>query len=151
MTTRTSESLTPEDVLKRVPLLERVVRDIVETFDERRQKQERLEELVVISRKFSSCEIQETINNLRRAISGCKAALDGYEREIHLLGGTVKDPTRGLIYFDSRRDARDILLVWDLRQPDVVSWHEVDESFADRSPVAFRRGAAASAVEFPDG
>ncbi len=140
----------PEDVLKRAPMLKRVMSDVVTCSRQRRKKVERREELVVISRKFSSFEVQETINNLRTQITECKRDFEGYAREIQLLGGTLKDPERGLVYFNSRRDGRLILLVWDLRQPNTVSWHEIDESFADRNPVEFPKGAAASALEFPD-
>lgn len=142
--------LSPEEVLRRSPLLRRVTRDVVERFEEKRRKQERLEELVVISRKFSSVEIHETINSLRNQIAECKRDLESYNREIQILGGTIRDPRRGLVYFNSRRDSRTILLVWDLQQPESVSWHEVDESFADRTPIAFSKGAATSALEIPE-
>ena len=144
------EIFSPADVLKRVPLLRRVVGDVVLDQENRRKSRERLEELVVISRKFSSFEIHETIATLRRQVSEYDAALEEYEREIRHLGGILKDPRRGLVYFYSKRGSRRIYLVWDYRQPDLVSWHELDESFADRSPVEFHEGAKASALDSPE-
>jgi len=120
-------------VLLRLPLLKHVAQDVIECHENRRKAKERLEELVVISRKFSSCEIQETINNLRRRIGEYDADMEGYEKEVRLLGGFLKDPRRGLVYFYSERDDRRIFLVWDLKQPEAVSWHELDECFADRT------------------
>jgi hypothetical protein len=142
------EFLGPEDVLKRVPLLTRIAEDLEAQFELRRSKQERLEELVVISRKFSSSELQETISNLRNQVAESKRALEGLEREVRLLGGTVKDARRGIVYFNSTKDDRPILLVWDPAQPAAISWHEVDESFSDRVPIQFEdqesRGASSS-------
>ena len=138
---RDMELFEPEDVLKRLPLLGRFAKDLSETYDEHRKKQERLEELVVISRKFSSSEIQETINNLRNLVAECKRTIEQLEKEVRHLGGTLKDHRRGIVYFNGQKDNRPILLVWDPAQPESVSWHEVDETFADRTPVKFSSGA----------
>ena len=135
----------PDEVLKRVPLLERVVRDVIDRYGSRRKSKERLEELVVISRQFSSCEIQETINNLRRQIGEYDQDMDSYDKEVRLLGGILRDARRGLVYFYSEKEGRRIFLVWDPAHPEAVSWHELDESFADRTPVEdlkTRRAAA---------
>jgi hypothetical protein len=131
------EIFTPEEVLKRTAFLKRVVKDVVACCDSRRKAKERLEELVIISKKFTSGEIQETINNLRRQITECDRDMEAYEREVRLLGGILKDARRGLVYFYSQRDKRRIFLVWEMRQPDAISWHEIDETFADRTPVEF--------------
>jgi len=144
------EALTAEDVLKRVPLLRRVLRDIVDCSDTRKRAKERLEELTVISRKFSSCEIEETLNSLRREVLECERSLEIYEKEIRELGGLLKDAARGLVYFYSFRDNRKVFLVWELREPDLLSWHELDESFSDRVPLEMPAGAQASSLDFPD-
>ena len=127
--------ITAEDVRHRAPLLNRVVQDVVTCYDARRKAKERLEELVVISRQFSSCEIQETINNLRRQVHEYDQDMDAYDKEIRLLDGILRDARRGLVYFYSEREERRIFLVWDTSHPDSISWHELDESFADRTPV----------------
>jgi hypothetical protein len=142
--------LSAEDVLKRVSLLKRVVRDLCSNHETRRKSKERMEELLVISRKFSSVEIQETINNLRRQITDCDRDIEACEKEVRAMGGVLKDSRRGLVYFHSEREKRRIYLVWDLRQADGISWHELDESFADRSPVEFPKGAIAKALDRPE-
>ena len=127
-----SDCVSAEDVLKRRRLLVRIGRDIVDCFETRRKAKERHEELVVISRKFNSSEIQETINNLRRLVSERDRDMEELEKEVQLLGGFINDSQRGLIYFYSERDSRRVFLVWDPEHPSSVSWHELDESFADR-------------------
>jgi len=147
--TRQPEILTIEDVKKRLPLLKRIVRDIVDCYQHLKKSRERLDELMVISRKFSSSEIEETINNLRREVLECERALDVYDKESRDLGGVVKDRNRGLAYFYSDRGNRKIFLIWELKEPDLLSWHELDETFADRLPVDFPEGARASAMDYP--
>ena len=145
------EVLSLEDVQRRVPLLKRIVRDVVESFEGRRKSKEFLEELTIISRKFSSSEIEETMNSLRRGIAEADRLLEALEKEVMGLGGKLRDPSRGLTYFYSDRDSRRIFLIWDLREPDLLTWHELDETFSDRVPVDFQEGAKASAVanDFP--
>lgn len=135
MDTSTVEILTLEDVWKRVPLLRRILRDVVDCHTARRQAKEFLDELSVISKKFSSGEITETMNRLRRDIVAADRAMDGFQKEIRNLGGFLKDPIKGLAYFYSERDGRKIFLNWELGEPDLVTWHELDESFSDRLPV----------------
>lgn len=139
--------LTVEDVLKRLPLLRRIVSDIVECYGQLRKAKERVEELTVISRKFCSSEIEETLNNLRREVVECERALEVYEKEVRDLGAVLKDRNRGLTYFYSERGGRKIFLIWELREPDLLSWHELDETFSDRMPVEFPSGARAPRME----
>jgi len=138
---RQPEVLSLENVLRRVPLLRRIVKDAVESFEGRRKAKEFLEELTIISRKFSSSEIEETMNSLRREVIEGDRALEAYEKEVKDLGGILKDSGRGLAYFYSQRDGRRIFLIWELREPDLLCWHELDESFHDRVPIDMAAGA----------
>lgn len=144
---RQPEVLSLENVLKRVPLLRRIVKDAVECFEGRRKAKEFFEELTIISRKFSSSEIYETLSSLRRDVSEADRALEAFEKEVKDLGGILKDPGRGLAYFYSQRDERKIFLIWELRDPDLLCWHELDETFPDRLPIDMS-GAARSDLGF---
>jgi hypothetical protein len=77
------------------------------------------------------------MNSLRRSIGEADRVLEGLEKEIAGLGGKLRSPERGLTYFYSDRDSRRIFLIWDLKEPDLLTWHELDESFSDRLPVDF--------------
>ena len=142
--------LSVQDVIKRLPLLRRIMRDVVDCYQHLKKSRERLEELTVISRKFSSWEIEETVNSLRREVADCERSLEVYEKETHDLGAVLKDRNRGLTYFYSERGNRKIFLIWELREPDLLSWHELDETFSDRMPIEFPPDAPASAVEYPE-
>lgn len=56
--------------------------------------------------------------------------------EISGAGIQVKDPTRGLIDFPSRRSGRVVLLCWQLGEPEeIMWWHDLDTGFAGRQPI----------------
>lgn len=56
--------------------------------------------------------------------------------EIHALGIQLKDYTRGLIDFPSRREGRVVLLCWQLGEGDKIEWwHEIEAGFIGRQPL----------------
>ena len=140
----TEEILSLEDVWKRVPLLRRVARDVVDTYRARAKWKDFLDELTIIHRKFSSPEIVETMNRLRRDVVQADRNFEDYEKEVRSLGGVLKDSDKGLIYFHAKSDGRRIFLIWEIGEPELVSWHELDEDFSDRVPAQFPEGTEAS-------
>lgn len=53
--------------------------------------------------------------------------------EFYELGIQLKDYTRGLIDFPSRRDGRIVLLCWQLGEGDEIEWwHDIEAGFAGR-------------------
>ena len=56
--------------------------------------------------------------------------------EINEAGVQLKDYTRGLIDFPSRRGGRIVLLCWQLGEGDEIEWwHDTDAGFAGRQPL----------------
>jgi len=126
---------TTEELRIRIGLLRRIVRDVVEAYDRRRKAKELYQEFVTISRTIRSPEIEETINSLRNELKDLDRYLDAYDKEIRHLGGILKDARKGVVYFYSEREGRKIFLIWELYEPDSISWHELDDTFSDRIPL----------------
>ena len=137
----------PEEVLTRSGLLKRIVRDVVDAYERRRKAKELHQEFLTISRTIRSPEIEETINSLRSELKDLDRFLDSFDKEIRDLGGILKDARKGLVYFYSERDGRKIFLVWELYEPNVISWHELDETFSDRIPVDTRPLGTSAGME----
>lgn len=150
MPARLKETLTVEDVLRRAPLLERIVRDFVDCYERRKKNREFLDELEIICKKFNSPELDETVFRLQREVAECNRHMAGYEQEIRALGGVLKDRERGLIYFYSLRDGRKIYLVWDTNSPEIVSWHELGETYSDRTPIELPDDEPTPAMDSPE-
>lgn len=56
--------------------------------------------------------------------------------EIDNAGIQLKDHSKGLIDFPSRRSGRVVLLCWQIGEPDEIQWwHEVNDGFAGRQPI----------------
>jgi hypothetical protein len=51
----------------------------------------------------------------------------------------VKDLDRGLVDFPARHpeSGEDVLLCWELGEPEVAYWHDLESGFAGRKPLPF--------------
>jgi hypothetical protein len=65
---------------------------------------------------------------LRAAIRAAREALEAR-------GIELKDPARGLIDFPHRRGDRIVYLCYELGEPTITSWHDIDAGYAGRQPL----------------
>jgi len=56
-------------------------------------------------------------------------------RRLNDLGVILKDLDRGLIDFPHLRNGREVFLCWELGEPAVRYWHDLDSGYAGRQPV----------------
>ena len=77
-------------------------------------------------------ELQETVAH---SAAGVARLVD----QLHELGVQVKDLDRGLIDFPARhpQTGDTVLLCWELGEPEVAYWHELETGFAGRKPLPF--------------
>ena len=109
---------TPELANRSLPLVRRIVEDIVVQFA-RWQARVREFELVTASNSVSDP-------------SPRAAELEHFHAELSALGVVFKDYTLGLVDFPAEQDGRPVYLCWRLGEPTVEYWHEVDAGFAGR-------------------
>ncbi|HXV95365.1 MAG TPA: DUF2203 domain-containing protein [Gaiellaceae bacterium] len=79
------------------------------------------------------------VGELQEAVAHAAAGLAGVVDEIQELGVQVKDLDRGLVDFPARHpeSGDTVLLCWELGEPDVAHWHDLEEGFAGRKPLPF--------------
>jgi hypothetical protein len=79
------------------------------------------------------------VGELQEAVARGAAGLAGVVDEIQELGVQVKDLDRGLVDFPARHpeSGDTVLLCWELGEPDVAHWHDLEEGFAGRKPLPF--------------
>jgi hypothetical protein len=79
------------------------------------------------------------VGELQEAVARAAAGLAGVVDEIQELGVQVKDLDRGLVDFPARHpeSGDTVLLCWELGEPDVAHWHDLEEGFAGRKPLPF--------------
>jgi hypothetical protein len=126
---------TPEMANRSLPLVRRIVEDIVVQFA---RWQARVREFEMISVSNSVATPDPRAAELEREVAALAAELEHYQGELTALGVEFKDYVQGLVDFPAQRDGRTVYLCWCLGEPAVEFWHEVDAGYAGRQPLGPR-------------
>jgi hypothetical protein len=108
-----------------LPLVRRVVSDIVQTRDQATGLQTRLESAGAKEQKRIQDELDVAIDKLHT-----------YLDELTEIGCELKDFQAGLVDFIGRHQGRDIYLCWKLGEETIGYFHELNAGFAGRMPVS---------------
>ncbi len=77
-------------------------------------------------------------SDLEEEAAAIQREADGIAECVRVLddaGVQVKSLEEGLLDFPSLRDGEDVLLCWQVGEPEVAFWHGIDEGFAGRKPL----------------
>jgi hypothetical protein len=79
------------------------------------------------------------VAGLQEAVSRAAAEIAGLVEELQAAGVQVKDLDRGLIDFPARHpgSGETVLLCFELGEPAVEHWHDLEEGFAGRKRLPF--------------
>ncbi len=110
-----------------LPLVNRIVRDIVEQYRQVMARHGQLQE--------GDLPDPER-DRLESARSQATDKLDHLANELADIGCELKDWESGLVDFPARMDRRDVSLCWKLGEEQITQWHEVYAGFAGREPIA---------------
>ena len=124
---------TVESANRTLPLIRKIVADIVRNYA---TWEERVQELEVLNAGARSEETDARTVVLEREIARLAADVQGCLRELKELGVEFKGYDTGLIDFPSEMGDRRVYLCWRLGEPSVAYWHEIDAGFAGRQPLA---------------
>jgi hypothetical protein len=116
---------TVEQANKSLPLVKRIVADIVSTHDRATKNQLRLEKAKGSDQQAAQRELDASVDRLQDLVD-----------ELSDVGCELKDYQTGLIDFVGRHDGRDVYLCWKLGEEKITHWHELDTGFAGRKPVS---------------
>ena len=123
---------TVDQANRTLPLVSRIVADIVQTY-ERWQDAIRAFELASVGQQGdqpSSAAVAREREAQRLALE-----ITGFVRELETIGVEFKGYDVGLVDFPSRIGDRTVYLCWRLGEPSVQYWHETDGGFAGRQPI----------------
>ena len=123
---------TIEQANRTLPLVRRIVADIVETY-ERWQNEVRAFELA--SAVAEGAELNGRARGHEREAQRLATEIEGFVGELESLGLEFKGYDIGLVDFPSRIGDRPVYLCWRLGEPAVQYWHETDGGFAGRQPI----------------
>jgi hypothetical protein len=127
-----SQSYTVERANRTLPLVRRIVEDIVVNHQRWR---ERILELDLLASSVRADAPDARATELEREAQVLARDIDAFEGELHRLGIVLKDRRLGLIDFPAVVEGRQVWLCWRLGEPSVQFYHELDAGFGGRKPL----------------
>jgi hypothetical protein len=124
---------TLEEAERTLPLVRRIVEDLLAEYPRWRQAVSRYEILTGGAR----ADWGETSDLVaaRDAVTAHADRINGYLQELEKIGCVFKGFDAGLVDFYSLREDRLIFLCWRLGEPRITHWHELEAGFAGRQPI----------------
>lgn len=126
---------TPEEASLRLPLVQAIVRDIIELFQNLNDRQERIAEIKRLpgaSARDEESVYSEELIQAELDIENDLEQLKGYVTELIELGVELEDPGMGIVNFPAMREGKEIYLCWKYGEEEIAYWHHLDEGFSDR-------------------
>ena len=117
---------------KMLPLVQRIVRDILDHYREWQQTVEAFEVATALSRADRPVEEAEV---LQRRAQELARELQGFLAELSNLGVEFKGFELGLVDFPGEIDGHAVYWCWKYGEPAVLYWHDADAGYTGRQPV----------------
>lgn len=124
---------TRDEAERTLPLVRRIIHDVLLEFPAWRRAVSRYE-LLVATLRAEDEEPPEAVA-LHEEIASRAARVDGYLAELAQVGCVFKGFEEGLVDYYSLREDRLVFLCWRYGEERISHWHEVDGGFAGRQPV----------------
>jgi hypothetical protein len=125
-------SFTLEMANRMLPLVSRIVRDVLDHYREWQQTVESFEMATALSRADHPSAEAEA---LQRQAQELAAEIQGFLAELTELGVEFKGFELGLVDFPGDVDGQQIMWCWKYGEPAVLYWHDVAAGYAGRQPV----------------
>ena len=120
--TRPARRFTLAQANRALPLVSRIVSDVVKTHDR--------------AMALQAAQDAKRAAASHKELDAAMDRLQDYVAELAEVGCELKDYRTGLVDFVGRHQGRDVLLCWRLGEERVAFWHEVNAGFAGRRPAS---------------
>ena len=125
-------SFTLEMANRMLPLVSRIVRDILDHYRNWQQTVEAFEMATALSRADRPTAEAEA---LQRRAQELAREIQGFLAELTSLGVEFKGFELGLVDFPGDIDGQQVLWCWKFGEPSVQYWHDAASGYAGRQPV----------------
>ena len=127
---RPRQRFTLEQANRALPLVSRIVRDIVAMH----------RKIIALQGKAPAraarTEKAKTEKPANGELEASVDRLQSFVDELTSIGVELKDYQLGLVDFVGRHQGRDIYLCWKLGEENITHWHELHTGFAGRQPIS---------------
>ena len=124
-----------EDANRALPLVKAIVTDIVRLAHRISERRHHLEVLLPDSRRGCRDPYSEELQDVQLELDQQQARLGEYAAELGELGVELKDARAGLVDFPALINGRIVYLCWQLGEPEVGHWHDLDAGYAGRQAI----------------
>jgi hypothetical protein len=125
---------TREEANRTLPLVRRIVQDIVTDYGSWKEALAGYE-VAAAGQRPEKGESREAAES-RRRVDEVAQRINGYIAELERIGCVLKGFDDGLVDFRSSLNGRDVWLCWKLGESEVAHWHELDQGYQGRRPLA---------------
>ncbi len=126
---------TIEEANRLIPDLERILRQIQALNQEINEKALRLKEEKQAARRRGETIEPGTFLQPEAELDFLITVLGMHEERIAELGAQLKDEVKGLVDFPCRRGGQELLLCWQLGEPEVQFFHGLYDGVRGRKPI----------------
>jgi hypothetical protein len=127
---------TLEEAERTLPLVRRVVADLLEEYPRWRAAVGRFELLSAGARaEPAGPSASEELRAVQEEVAAYARRIDDYLKELEAVGCVFKGFEAGLVDFPSLREDRLVYLCWRLGEDHIRWWHELGAGAAGRQPV----------------
>lgn len=119
-----------------IPELEKILRRIQALQREINEKALRLKEAKQAARRRGEVIDPGHFMQPEAELDFLITVLGSYEARVEELGAHLKDYAKGLVDFPCRRGGQELLLCWQLGEPEVQYFHGLYEGFGGRKPIS---------------
>jgi hypothetical protein len=123
---------TVEEANRTLPLVRRIVQDIVNAYPEMQRLTEQMHQLASAG---IGPELQARIEELRDQIDATSDRINSFIQELEQIGCYFKGFEEGLVDFYSLYKGKPVFLCWKFDEKRITHWHEVDTGFSGRQPI----------------
>lgn len=123
---------TVDDANRTLPLVRRIVEDVVR---QHRIWREKILELDLVASSSRAEEPRLRAEVLEKEAQELAREIDGYQKELEDLGIRLKDRRLGLVDFPSEMGGKQVELCWRLGETEVQFWHEEGAGYSGRQPL----------------
>jgi hypothetical protein len=137
-----SKIISIDEANRMLPLLRQIVGDIMSYWEkiiEKRTQLECLEKGLRPDGRAPALKDPEAIQRLKFELNYLIDKINHYIREVEELGCFVEEFKRGIINFPSLYNGRKVFLCWGPTEECVQYWHELDETYNDRTEIRNER------------
>ena len=134
-TSRLGLIYTPSRATKTLPLVRRVVKDLLNLADTMKQQELQLEGFNQLGEPIDQAAYREELDDVEKSLTAEKERWAQYLNELSAIGVSHHLPFDGTIDFPAMLNRRPIRLCWRPGDEAVEYWHEINETSAERKKI----------------